>query len=217
MKLIYRTALLAATAMAAQAAIVYSNTTNDLVQSILYADGGWEELGDQITLDGTARALNSASLQLYNRGAAGTFDATLRFYLPGAPVGADLGAFTLTGLNALDATGPEFGVFTIDFALGGLIVPDEVIFTLQVSALGAGVDLGLNLFNPPTAGSSDDGFHIAREHSFGAVTGPPGNFYLELDASDAGATAVPEPASFGLCAAAAAGLLIAVRRGQSSR
>lgn len=216
MRTIYRTALLAASAMAAQAAIVYSNTTNDLVQSIMYADLGWEELGDQITLDGTARALNSATLQLYNRGSAGTFDATLRFYLPGAPVGAELGVFTLTGLNALDTAGPEFGVFSIAFTLGGLRVPDEVIFTLQVSSPGTGVDLGLNLFNPPTTGTSDDGFHIAREHNFDAVTGPPGNFYLELDASDAGATAVPEPSSFGL-AAAAAGLMLAVRHSGSLR
>ena len=91
------TALLAAGS--ASATTVYSNITTDTFGTVFYSTGPYTQIGDQITLSGTDRAASSASVQLYNNGgSAGTFDATLRFFNVGSPVGGQLGGnFSLTG------------------------------------------------------------------------------------------------------------------------
>jgi len=181
------------TAAFAPAAVVYDNSGNDLAQSFFWSSG-WDELGDQVMLVGTDRQITSAQLQLFNLGVAGTFDATLRFYNEGSPVGAGLGEFTLTNLAAPDLA-TAGGVFTLLFSTSGLLAPDEVIFTLAVFNQSAGVDLGLNLLNPLVQGSSAAGFSIRRAgSSFSQEVGADLNYYLVLDAgSGAGTAVVPEP------------------------
>lgn len=209
---IFLLALLAAPLV--PAAVIYNNSANDIGQSIFWSSG-WDELGDEITLAGTDRNVTSAELQLFNLGGAGTFDATLRFYNLGSPVGSGLGEFTLTSLAAPDFT-LTGGVFNLLFSLGGVTLPDDVIFTLAVFNQSSGVDLGLNLFDPPLLGSSDSGFAIRRQgSSFSLESGADLNYYLLLDA-DSGA-GVPEPSSFWLAVGGVALLAGAVRRGNSKR
>lgn len=203
--------LLLLAAPLAPAAQIYVNSANDIGQSIFWSSG-WDELGDQITLAGTERSVTSAELQLFNLGSAGTFDATLRFYNVGSPVGSGLGEFTLTSLAAPDLT-LTGGVFNLLFSLGGVTLPDDVIFTLEVFNPSNGVDLGLNLFDPPVLGSSDSGFAIRRQgSSFSLEAGADLNYYLVLDA-DSGA-GVPEPSSIWLAVGGIVFSLGAVRRGR---
>lgn len=207
---IFLLALLAAPL--APAGVIYDNSANDIGQSFFWSSG-WDELGDQITLGGTDRSVTSAQLQLFNLGAAGTFDATLRFYNVGSPVGSGLGEFTLTTLAAPDfsTTG---GVFNLTFSTGGVTLPDDVIFTLAVFNQSSGVDLGLNLFDPPVFGSSDSGFAIRRQGtSFSLESGADLNYYLVLDASSG--AAVPEPGAVWLVMGGIA--LGVVRRGKRTQ
>jgi hypothetical protein len=65
----------------AEAVLVYSNTTTDTFNTLLYSTGPFTEIGDQITLAGTERLAQSAQVLFFSVGSAsGTFDATLRLY-----------------------------------------------------------------------------------------------------------------------------------------
>ena len=181
------------------AGLLYDNITTDTGDTLLYSAGGYTGIGDQIHLVAPGNAV-AALLQMYNAGAAGTFDVDLRFYQVDAPVGAQVGgAFILTGMTS---TGGD--IINMQFALGGLALPQDVIFVATVNRATGGMDLGLNMFEPPTVGSSDNTFLIVGDASgFSQAVSASENVYFQL--SD---NAVPEPATFRLLAAglAAAGL-----------
>ena len=203
-------ALLVATL--AHAGIIYSNTTTDTGNSEFYATGPYTELGDQITFDPgqTERRIDSASTQFYNSGPSGTFNATLRFYAIGSPVAAQIGtSFTKTSL----AIGSN-AILTMTFDnIGGLLLPDNVIWTVSVNPTPYSdplMNVGLNFFSPPTIGSSPtfnfgppDGiqaFYIGNNSGFArykSLDPTTGDFYFSVQS-------VPEPASYAM---AAAGLL----------
>jgi hypothetical protein len=57
----------------------------------------------------------------------------------------------------------------VDFALGGVIVPDNLIFTVSVVQMLPDVGVGLATFSPPTVGSSDSAGHLRRRVQLGQI------------------------------------------------
>jgi hypothetical protein len=189
--------------------IIYSNTTTDTGDTEAYTINGFTQIGDQLALAGTARLATLATVQFFSDGSAGTFDATLRFFAigpnSGTPVGSQLGSdFVLTGISA-----PSNNVVNVPFSLSNLAVPDNVIFTVQVSNFSSGVDInGLSMFEPPTIGSSDNTFAIANTGS-GFIQTPTANenVFFELQGVD-----IPEPVTTGLAGSALLAFLLLRRR-----
>jgi hypothetical protein len=181
---------LAALAPYAGATIVYSNTTTDTGGTVFYSTGLYTQIGDQLALAGTERSANSATAEFFDNGASGgTFDATLRFFNVGSPVGTQIGSgFTMTG-NSISSS----GILNVSWNLGGLVLPGNVVFTISISTVAAGLDLGLTLFEPPTVGSSANTFYITNNGSTFSQTSQGNtqdNVYFSLDAS---AVTIPEP------------------------
>jgi hypothetical protein len=176
-------------ALTAHADVVFDNTTTPTAGpvSYIYSAIGATQIGDQVQLGGTLRSLTSASVQFFNAGDAGTFDAVLRLYKVGAPVGSQIGTdFTRTGISI-----GSFADLQVTFATAGHLVPDNLIFTVEVRNASAGVDPGLDAFEPPTIGSSDNASLITYDgvnFSVGSTAVGEGNLYFS-------ATAVPEPSS----------------------
>src|SRR5262245_22309411 len=184
---------------------IYSNTTTDTLDTLAYGANGFTQIGDQVHLAGVDRLATLATVQFFNLGLAGTFDATLRFFNVGAPVGSQIGsAFVLTGIAA-----PANDIFNVAFTLPNLLVPDELIFTVSVGGSSAGVNIiGLDMFEPPTVGSSDNTFAIANNGANFLQTGTANeNVFFELQA-----TSVPEPATAGVAGSALLALALLRRR-----
>lgn len=203
-------------AATAPAATVYSNPVQGIPETIFYSAGGLVEIGDQIQLGGTARLATQATVQFYNPGDEGSFDAVLRFYEvtadPDAPVGAPIGSATLTSQVA-----PAGVDFTLAFALANLLVPTNLIFTVEVQ--NTTLDLGLDLYPTPATGSSDPAFLIVRTNSFSKQAGfTASNLFFELEAEELVSTApaaeTPEPGTLALAATALAAV---IARRRSSR
>lgn len=202
--------LLAATAL--QAAPVYNNSTTDTLNSAVYSALGASQIGDQIHLGGTARLGTSATVQFYELGGGGTFSATLSLFAVnaanGGGVGALLGSFSTTGSIA------QNDVANVSWSLSNLALQDDMIFTVAISNLTAGMDLGLNFFDPPTVGTSDNqSFVVGTGSGYATGTTQQGfdNLFFMLDAADRTGTGntVPEPASTGLVLSAFLGLAAA--------
>jgi hypothetical protein len=182
------------------ATIVYDDTTTDTGDTLAYVANGFTQIGDQVHLAGTDRLAASATVQFFNFGAAGTFDATLGLFNVGSPVGAQIGSsFVLTGIAA-----PRNDIFNVSFSLPNLLVPDNLIFLVSVANFSAGVNiLGLDMFEPPTVGSSSNAFAIARDSVGFVTTGTANeNVFFRLTA----ASSVPEPATLALLGVGLAGL-----------
>lgn len=169
-----------------------TTTTTDTLNTLLYSVGPYSGIGDQIHLIAAGSA-TQALVQLFNAGGAGTFDAVLRLYEVGAPVGAQIGvdvtlsSVTSVGLDIIDLT----------FPLGGLAVPQDLIFVVSVANTTVALDLGLNLFEPPTVGTSDNTFLIVDNGGFAQLTSDDENVYFQVNGTPITA-AVPEPATLGL-------------------
>lgn len=182
------------------AALIYDNSASDSGDTIFFSTGPYTGIGDQVTMGGTDRRSTTASVQFYNAGSAGTFDATLRFYGIGVPIGAPLFVdFLVAGINA-----PELDIFTVSFDTGSVIVPEEFVFLVSVSNVASGLDLGLNLYRAPvTTGDSSTSFVIVKTSSFSQLAaGTDSNLFFQLQAEDvpsltgsAPQAEVPEPSS----------------------
>ena len=201
--------LVLASAGIAQASVVYNNTATDTLQSYLYSAGAYSQIGDTITLGGTDRTLTDATVQFFNLSeSAGTFSASLRFWNTGAPVGSQIGSTFTVNSQAISS----FGIANVTFAGLNLVVPNSLVFTVSVANFGF-TDLGLNAFEPPSVGSSDNAQIITRDastFSATATTAGQGNLYLLLNATTV--STVPEPSTLGLSGVAVIGLLAARRR-----
>lgn len=189
-------AIVIAVSATGMAATVYSNTTTDTGDTLAYSANGFTQIGDQIQLAGTQRLATQATVQFFNDGTTGTFDATLRFFNVGAPVGSQIGSnFVVTGIsiNAND-------ILDESWVLPGLLVPDNLIFTVSVANESAGVDIvGLDMFEPPTIGSSDPTFAIANDGT-NFVKAPTANEDVFFDLEATSSSAAPEPATLGFAA-----------------
>ena len=184
--------LLALAAGPASAGTVYyaSNPANDTGASLAFSAGPYDGIGDSIGL-GSSLFGTDAILQLFNDGGSdGTFDATLTFFQAGSPVGAQIGSpFTLTG-NTVAAG----SYVDLDFALGYLSLPANVVFLLQVTNASTGVDLGVELYSNPTSiGTNTADTFIALQ----------GSTYSQLSTGGAGSgnpffelSGVPEPSTW---------------------
>lgn len=200
-------------AAATAANIVYSNTTTDTIDTVLYSLGPYAELGDQIHLAGTDRTATLAVAQFYNIGAAGTFDAILRLYDVGSPVGSQIGSsVTVTGISApggCPGACPANG-FNVNFVLN-TTVPTDLIFTLAIANASMGTDIGVEMFEPPGTGTSNNQFMIGRQGGiFSQLATLSENVFFELDAITA--SGVPEPSAFVMLGCGLVCLLAARKR-----
>jgi len=199
-------------AASCRAEIIYDNTSIDSGGYVSYNGvPPFSNIGDTVTLGGTNRFLTGAQVQLFNNSSvSGTYDATLYLWQVGSPVGSLLGAFTRTGIPI-----GAFGFPNVDFTNLNVTVPDSLVFTVAVSNVSSGLNLGQGLYVGPTIGSSDNGsLIIAQGSTFSeVVSGGFGNVYLRLT-SDPVSSAVPEPSTISMSGGAALLLLLAVRRGK---
>ncbi len=186
-----------------RAAPVYDNTSVDTLYSVMFS-AGYGQLGDQVQLAAPSQ-LASLETQFFNLGADTTFDATLRFYSTGTltQIGS---SFTVIGLfiGAFESLNVAFS------NLGGLDVPADVIAMLSIGNLSADGDLGLNLFNPPTVGSSSNQWLFADAGAgLVEVTTSAGidNVYFRISAVSAPTQDVPEPSTIWLVLALMPGLV----------
>ncbi len=185
------------------AAVVYDNSSLDTFYSAFYSAGGFTQIGDRLRLSG-ATPVTSLDTQFYNAGGlTATFDATLRFFEIGLPVGNQIGSdFTVTGISI----GSEASQ-TVTFAnLGGLALPGNVIVMLSVSNVSNGGDIGVNFFDPPGVGSSSNAFFMTHDGTGFTETSTLSdvdNVYFVLRNDS---TAVPEPGTVGMTCAALAAL-----------
>ena len=172
--------------------IVYNNTTTDTGDTLTYSVGPYTEIGDQIQLGGTDRYATTATVQFYNNGdSAGTFDATLTLLNVGSPVGSVIGNYTVTGISA-----PLGGVsgFNVNFTGLNTTVPNDLVFAVSVGNETRGVNMGLDLFEPPTVGSSDNTFLVVSNGTYSTLATDDENVFFELQATTA-PTGVPEPST----------------------
>lgn len=208
-------AFIGATASPA-ATIVYDNTSQDTIVTYFYSTGAYTGIGDAITLGGTDRLLNSATVQFYNNtpDPTGSFSASISFFESGSPVGAPLGSpFVVNNISI-----PALESFNVTFANLNLLVPDNLVFIVGISNVTGTVDLGLNAFQPPSVGSSQGSeIIVANGSSYvsGTTAKGQGNLYLLLDATTP-ATGVPEPGTVSLVGGALLGVLAIARNRNAS-
>lgn len=198
-------ALAVASAGSGYAGTIYNNTTTDTLISYFYSTGPYSQIGDSITLGGTDRTLTDATVQFYNNGTAGTFSAILSFWNVGAPVGSQIGSsFTVNSIAM-----SQFDILNVTFSSLNLLVPNNLVFTIALSNVSSNtMDIGLNAFEAPSVGSSNNAAIITGSpFATGATTAGEGNLYLRLEA-----TTVPEPATITLAGAALLALGAARRR-----
>ena len=202
----------AAAPIVARADTVYDNMdpTSPLFQPQLEN----EEIGDDVTLAGTARVVTNFLISMtstYANNYSGTF--TARFYLPDGPddgfgnrlPGTKIWEGTTTGL------GSE-GTRLMAWDVPNVLVPDSFIWTFQMDTTlnplfedpdGIGPDLNDN----PAVGSSQDLMFINDGTGWGSfnygggATDPVANMQAEIVA------VVPEPAALGALAIGAVGLI----------
>lgn len=177
-----------------RAAPVYDNTSVDTFNSVMFSTGH-VQLGDQVQLAAPSQ-LASLETQFFNLGGDTTFDATLSFYRTGTltQIGS---SYTVTGLfiGAFESLNVAFS------NLGGLDVPADVIAMLSIGNLSGDGDLGLNLFDAPTVGSSsnqsyfaDAGAGLVEESTLSGVD----NVYFRISAVSTPTQDVPEPSTIWL-------------------
>ena len=201
------------------AATIYSNTTTDTGSTLQYSSNGFTGIGDQITLGGSERFATQATTQFFNLlSTAGTFNATLSLYSVGvnpAVVGSLLGRYTVSNIaiGGFDINNPNTsGTTTVTFSGLNVTVPTNLIFVLSVSSV-VRANLGLTLFDPPTVGSSNNGFFIsATGNTFAVVPGDPGFANVNFSLTATAQQATPEPATLSVVAGGLAGLALLRRR-----
>jgi len=155
------TAVLPAYVSPAQSQLVYNNSTID--QNVRF-NPGTNEVGDQITLAGTARGVTDFTFQYWGTNFLGNDEqARVRFYKndgAASPQGALAPGTVIFDSDwfSIVATNRATLVFT-DFSSGGgaLIplragLPDTFTWTVQFSGIGIGESAGVDLYGPPTVG-----------------------------------------------------------------
>jgi hypothetical protein len=201
-----RTCLIALAALTgfvshASAALLYDNTTVDLLLTVPFSVGPYTGLGDQIQLTSAATA-TQAKIELFNNGDAGTFDVDLELFQIDSPVGSSLGLFLLSGVSS---TGGD--VIDLTFNLGaGVAVPQNLVFVISVAnQSSANMDLGIDLFGGPSVGFSDPTLMIVASAgpSYSEIPSA-GNVYFQLSGTPVATT--PEPSSFAAMLAGIAAL-----------
>jgi hypothetical protein len=145
------------------AAVIFNNSTNDLVTRFT---AGTNEVGDEILLAGTERYLTNFSFEFWGTNTAnpaaftGPVDARVRFYRNN---GALFNGYASPGEKFYDSewfavapTPRSTEIFTLgsDFAWAGLFLPvtSNMTWSVQFRGMGATDSVGVDLYSPPVAG-----------------------------------------------------------------
>jgi hypothetical protein len=199
-------ALFAAPAVANSAILTYyDNATpaQDAQNAVVFSSGPYTGIGDSIGLS-TAGSASSATVEFYNDASAGTFNVSLLFFNAGSPVGTQIGS----GYNLAGVSIGANSELDLNFQLGNLLLPSNLVFILEVSGVTGGADPGVELYSDPTivGTNTPDTVIVYQGGVFSQEsTGPAGsgNPYFDL-------TLTPEPSTWWLVAGA--GLAAAVWR-----
>ncbi|MBL8229842.1 MAG: PEP-CTERM sorting domain-containing protein [Bryobacterales bacterium] len=181
----------------AAAVLVYDNTADPTPAAYSFTASGALQIGDILTLGGTERQLESATVQFLNLGDAGTFSARLRFYAVGLGVGSQIGSTFLVTDLAIGPLGDATDTVNYTFSGLGLLVPTDLALLIEVFNASSGTEIALTAFSGPSLGASDGNslFSFDGTNFSTPATSPgEGNLYLRLTA----ASDVPEPGTFGL-------------------
>lgn len=156
------TTVLLAGSSHAQSQLIYDNSTID--RNVRF-NPGTNEVGDQITLGGTARWVTDFTFQYWGTNFLGNpypdEQARVRFYKndgAASPQGAPTPGTVLFDSDwfSIGATNRATLVFT-DFRSDALVplsagLPDTFTWTVQFSGIGIGESAGVDLYGPPTVG-----------------------------------------------------------------
>jgi hypothetical protein len=142
---------------------IYDNSVNDLLKRF---NPGTAEVGDEILLAGSARQLTYFSFEYYGLATRSTFagnvQAEVRFYVNNGalfngypqPNGS---SFYDSGLFSVPApTDRSTFIFNAgaDFPAAGLFIPaNDITWSVQFTGMGAGDEVGVDLYSPPVVGS----------------------------------------------------------------
>ncbi len=196
---------------AANAATIYDNTSTDKLTRF---SPGTLEVGDEINFGGSSldRVLTSFSFEYYGLSTvpgdfAGDVTARVKFYYNnGMPASGYLSPGTSFYDSGWFSINPTYnadpaldGRATLVFTAGsdnipsnGLMLPTKMTFSVQFAGLGLGDDAGLDIYSPPTVGTSQDDYWerdaINGTWTLKNNTAGPINFAANFQA-------VPEPAS----------------------
>jgi hypothetical protein len=156
-------ALLVGSALPLTAATIFDNSSNDLRTRF---NPGTFEVGDQIVFAGTDRSVTNFSFEFYGQATspvsfAGNVQVKVAFYQnDGAAFNGYASPNTKIWESAwftlLGPTPRNTLVFTAgsDFPAQGLVVPNEMTWSVQFRNLGSGDVAGVDLYSPPTVGQS---------------------------------------------------------------
>lgn len=185
--------LLAVAGAQATPVAVYDNTNVDTYYSAFFSTG-YTQLGDQVRLQAPS-LLNGLETQFFNAGDDAVFNATLRFFSVGPTPGQIGTSFTVSGLSI--TSGASLNVGFGD--LGGLVVPEDLLVLFSVELVSGAGDIGLNFFDAPSVGSSDNRYFLADDGTGLAQASTLmdlDNLYLRITAQQA--QAVPAPGTAAL-------------------
>ena len=202
-----------------QAAVIYANSTNDLVTRF---NPGTTEVGDQIMLAGTERMLTSFSFEFWGTNTAsptsfaGTIQARVRFYENN---GAPFNGYLAPGTNFFDSgwfsvlspTERSTFIFTAgsDFPSWGLFIPaDEMTWSVEFSGMGGTDSVGVDLYSPPTVGQNYDDYWSYSGSSWTLQT----NSVATMSFGAYMEAVVPEPSTVTLSIMGGLGMLLLTRR-----
>lgn len=190
-------ALCALFAANAHASVAYQNATNDLFAGLNFQANDLVEAGDQVTLIPGSHLLTGVAIDVFNSDVDVIIDVTLRLYqVNGTTLGSLIAPLTLQNVSFA-----SFDVTKLQFAFNQLAIPNDLVWTLEFSdSLG----MELNLFNPPSIGSSNPTTAWFRG-TFGVLAldtfdpGPDGfyerNFNATFVVADSQTSSVPEPSA----------------------
>ena len=205
-------------------ATIYNNSTNDLA---IRFNPGASQVGNEVVLAGTERYLTQFSFEYWGLSSnpnsfAGQITAEVRFYLNNGPLfngyatpgttpfyDSTFAVPAPTARGTFVFSGADFG------PSGALFLPTtssvDLTWTVQFSGMGLGDSVGLDLYGPPTVGTTFGDYWQNNGGGWLLLTNslvPPNSAF----GADMIAVATPEPSMLALSVLGGLGLLVAARR-----